>query len=209
MARENSRRRRPHSWRIERGTVALVVVCSLSTLGCHAQDPPPDPTRDVFFLFTYPGIREPPTVPAANSPIPEDEDVIGISVGSRARAYRLKAFGHPTTHIVNDLVGDVPITVTYCDANQCTQAFTHSTRGVPLDISQGGQMRRSQEMIIRADGHGFRQRSLQFEPQAGLAEVPPTFPYPTHPFTLTTWKKWREAHPDTDVYMGVSNVVNP
>jgi hypothetical protein len=30
----------------------------------------------------------------------------------------------------------------------------------------------------------------------------PRFPYPSHPFIRTTWKKWKEAHPDTDIFVG-------
>ncbi|MCI0682398.1 MAG: hypothetical protein L0Y71_09855 [Gemmataceae bacterium] len=28
------------------------------------------------------------------------------------------------------------------------------------------------------------------------------FPYPDHAYERTIWKEWREAHPDTDVFVG-------
>jgi hypothetical protein len=43
-------------------------------------------------------------------------------------------------------------------------------------------------------GERFHQESL--EPYAP-APAGPGFPYKDMPFTVTTWKQWKQAHPDT------------
>src|SRR5438132_1440079 len=65
--------------------------------------------------FFYPGINEPPTVPAAQATLADDEEVIGVSVDGRSRAYCTSAFLGPQRHVVNDMLFDRPITVPFWD----------------------------------------------------------------------------------------------
>ena len=51
-----------------------------------------------------------------------------------------------------------------------------------------------------------------FYHQADGAPLTPggaAFPYPDHPLERTTWKAWREAHPETDVYLGINPPARP
>src|SRR5207244_3603110 len=54
--------------------------------------------------FEAEGILRPPTVKADDAVLADDEEVIGVVVDGRARAYRLEALRRPPFHIVNDLV---------------------------------------------------------------------------------------------------------
>ena len=59
-----------------------------------------------------PSIDEPAFVPAAAAALPDNEPVIGLIVGGDARAYPLRILiWH---EIVNDVIGGVPVAVTYC-----------------------------------------------------------------------------------------------
>ena len=88
--------------------------------------------------FRMPGIVRPPVVGADASGLRPDEEVFGLVVGGRARAYRLDALRDRSKHVVNDLVGGVPVTVAYCDVSDCVSAYRGPEASGPLDVSIGG-----------------------------------------------------------------------
>jgi hypothetical protein len=57
----------------------------------------------------------PPIHKASVAKIEPGEVVIGVEVGGNARAYRLAAFDDASGHLVNDLLGGVPVSVSYCE----------------------------------------------------------------------------------------------
>ena len=67
--------------------------------------------------------------PADQAGLPEDAAVIGVVVDGKARAYALRSLRHLQQHVVNDLVGGVPITVAHCDVTGCTHVY--ASRGDP------------------------------------------------------------------------------
>jgi hypothetical protein len=167
-----------------------------------------DPDMDIITMRAYhgPGIQQPPTHPAAAASLHDDEEVLGIVAGGRSRAYRVSAMARgPEEHIVNDVLAEVPITVTYCDISRCSRAFTGPERGVSLDVRQGGLYMRDKSgvgerrMMLEIGGTNFFQDSGQpVEPRPGLSALP----YPDYPLVRTTWGAWKQSHPETDVYEG-------
>jgi hypothetical protein len=101
----------------------------------------------------------------------------------------------PSSHVINDVLGGVPVSVTYCDRYHCTRVFTGDTAGDPLDLSVSGVKQGG--LILRAGGHSYLQDS-----GAPLSPDDPAFPYLAHDAVVQTWGEWRRAHPDTDVYLG-------
>jgi len=153
----------------------------------------PIPDRAVFRAA---GIRQPPARPAREATLSDEEEVLGVVVGATARAYRLGSMRGSAQHIVNDVIAGIPVTVTYCDITECVRAFK-GPGTAPLAIDQGGLMR--QRMVISVGGVDFLQDSgVPIEP-GGAA-----FPYATYPCTRTTWKAWREAHPQTELWEGTA-----
>jgi hypothetical protein len=129
----------------------------------------------------------------------EDEvPVIGVSVGSHHRAYLVEALDgswegvlatgdEPLGQVVNDFLGGVPITVTYCSRNQRCRVLTGP--GIqPLQLAV--------EDSKDPEGMALRSGSQTFE------QSDPKLPLQDYPFETTTWKDWRSAHPETDVYLG-------
>jgi hypothetical protein len=146
--------------------------------------------------FVWPGIDRPPTVTAAESGLADDAEVIGVSSEGQHRAYLVKAFEGPTRHVVNDLVGGVPVSVTHCDRTDCTRAFTGPRRDAPLPLATGGVVR--DHLLLRTrEGFYFQETGESMVPGEDKR-----LPYSDLPFVRTTWKAWREEHPDTDVYVG-------
>jgi hypothetical protein len=152
--------------------------------------------------MNVPGIRHPAALPASEVPaLADDEPVVGVSVSAHHRAYLIRALAKDAlSHIVNDVLNGIPLSVTHCNLHACTRAFTGGSPGEALDISQGGL--KAGSMVLRSGGHCYRQDSC--EP---LEADSPSFPYQSHPADVTTWGAWRLRYPDTDVYLGEVPVV--
>jgi hypothetical protein len=149
------------------------------------------------YTLDIPGITQPPTLPNGKAGLDDNATVIGVSAGGRHRAYSMAAVGGgPSSDIVNDLLGDVPIAVTRCDLSRCTRVFTGEL-GKLLDLSVGG--RKAYKLVLKVGNHRYMQDST-----VPLDAGAPAFPYPKHPWELTTWGQWRRDHPSTDVYVGAS-----
>jgi hypothetical protein len=144
-----------------------------------------------------PGMRMPDVVKAYEVDLPEDEPVIGVSAGGKHRAYRVKAMVRITDHVINDLLDEVPVTVTYDERNNRAQVFTCDARGRPMDIEMGGYFN---GMLIRVDRRRMvRQESGRYLSRPGTeGEQALT----TMPFTRTDWKTWRTTFPETDAFVG-------
>ena len=142
-----------------------------------------------------PGISRPAVVSAADAALDDAEPVIGVSIGGRHRAYRVAALAlDRTSHIVNDVLGDVPVSVTHCDIRGCTRLFTADAPDEPLAISQGGL--KEGKMVLKWDGRRFDQ-----ETGTPLDSNGSPLPLASLPAEETTWGQWRREHPDTDVYV--------
>lgn len=177
---------------------ACIVVAALVWLS-QPEPPPPLTAPDQPMMMTpwiTPGIRLPAVQSSGEAVLPDEALVIGVAVGGKHRAYRVEAFHPISAHVVNDVIGETPISVTYCNRTECTHVFTDTTRGAPLKIDLGGYV---QKMLLKVgDEFYFQDSGASIVENDGA-----TIPYATHPFEKTTWKKWKEAHPDTELYMGL------
>ncbi len=77
-----------------------------------------------FWKFEMSGLRRPPALPRRASKIADGDEVIGVVVNGKPRAYWMKALKYPPWHIVNDVVAEVPVTVTFCDRTNCLRVYT-------------------------------------------------------------------------------------
>ena len=154
--------------------------------------------RSISGSSRCPVFVKPPAQPAAASKVADGDEVIGVVVNGKPRAYWMKALEYPPWHIVNDVVVGVPVTVTYCDRTNCTQVYTDRQSSAPLDVNLGGLY--GKEMVVKIGGVLYYQESGKpFE----LGEGVPSLPYADHPWERTTWKEWRQRHPDTDIFIGL------
>ena len=80
-------------------------------------------------------VENPPIVEAARAEIRADAMVIGVEIGGKARAYRLGALDDPSGHLVNDMIGGVPLTVAYCNLSQSGR-FTRTRRAATPSTSR-------------------------------------------------------------------------
>ena len=77
------------------------------------------------------------------------------------------------------------------------RVYTDPGGSEPLDAEVPGLLNR--QMVIKLGGTVYFQNSgLPVEP----AKDPPPIPYDLLAPTVTTWEKWRQLHPQTDVFVG-------
>ncbi len=109
-----------------------------------------------------------------------------------------RALEYPPWHVINDVVGDVPITVAHCDISGCTRAYSGDTGSGPLDVSQAGLI--DGEMILEIAGTAIVHRTGRpLDPASAAAAQP----IEGHEWTRTTWGEWKGQHPTTDVFVGL------
>jgi hypothetical protein len=88
-----------------------------------------------------PSIDAPEFVPVSEAELPEHEPVIGLIVGDDARAYPLRILiWH---EIVNDVVGGVPVAVTFCPLCNTGIVFDRRLGGRVLAFGTTGKLRNS------------------------------------------------------------------
>ena len=134
-----------------------------------------------------PGMIDPVTLAAKEAQVDVKELVIGITVGDVHRAYIVHAFVPLGQKVINDLINEIPISVTYCDIYERARVFTSTERGEYLHIGLGGWM--NKEMFFYFDNIRFSQSSENA-------------PLPDYPYIITTWGEWLEVHPDSRIYLG-------
>jgi hypothetical protein len=142
-------------------------------------------------------IIRPRVVDAQKATLRSEEEVVGVEVGGKTRAYRLSEFEHPSGHLVNDLIGGVPVSVAYCNLSDCLRVYTDDKGSEPLGIEVAG--RYDSKMVLRVGGIlYFHESGAPVEPREGRSAIP----YKPLTPTRTTWKDWVRQHPETEVYEG-------
>jgi hypothetical protein len=119
-----------------------------------------------------------------------DDLVIGLFLNNEARCYPLEILRKP--HLIHDTVGGIPVVPTYCELSNSAIAYRDEWRGERLELnvaaSPNGNVAfyeaTSDGMIQQLDG------AIGAGPNEGAI-------LQTFPVALTTWRQWREMHPQT------------
>ncbi len=163
--------------------------------------PEPEPTSDEI-LMDYPGVVLPEVVSRQDVQIEDDEVVIGVTVDDEHRAYLLMALVPISDHVVNDVLADKPISVAYCEHQDCLRVYSDDNSTEPLSLGTGGYLRTFQggTMLLKHGKQRYRHDNQQL-----LKEPKSKLPYRTWPYERTTWGAWQRKHPDTTLYLGTSH----
>lgn len=141
-----------------------------------------------------PALDRPRFVKAEDASFLEPEDrVLGIRVKGVARAYPIKILNYH--EIVNDRPGGEAVVVTYCPLCGSGMAFAAEVDGSILTFGVSGLLYNSDVLLFdRQTESLWSQLSRQAVTGALKGEILQSLPV-----THTTWRDWRERHPDTDV----------
>ena len=144
-------------------------------------------------------LTDPRMIPAAaaDSFLTPDELVLGVELDGDARAYPLRILDWH--EVVNDVVGDTPVTVAYCPL--CGTGVLYATkvdgRERPIEFGSSGLVYRSRQLV-----YDLQTNSL-WDLFSGRPVVGPLtgsgIELSTLPIVMTRWSDWRQRHPDSRV----------
>ena len=149
--------------------------------------------------YEIPGVNRPQTISVhdATAKIGDDEQIFGVVVNGKSRAYRVETMRDKLSHIVNDVVGNEAVTVSYCDLSQCVRVYHDAKSAEPLSVSVAGLL--DGEMVVMVGGVRYVHKTN--EPLRPL-ESPPPLPFDQLVPVRMSWKEWRTLHPKADIYIG-------
>lgn len=119
--------------------------------------------------------------------------VIGVEVDGTARAYPLRILN--VHEVVNDRIAGEPVAVTYCPLCRSGLVFSRRVGGSTLTFGVSGKLLDANLVLYD------RQTDTYWSQLSGEAVVGPLVPreLEIRPSTITTWEKWKRAHPETAV----------
>ena len=141
-----------------------------------------------------PSIDEPKFVAVAESKdLAPTEPVVGLTIEGDARAYPLRIL---TWHeIVNDVVGGVPVAVTYCPLCNSAIVFDRRVDGTATEFGTTGKLRNSDLVMYDRATESWWQ---QFLGQAIVGERTGTL-LRIIPARLESWERFAARHPEGKV----------
>ena len=184
----------------------FLAVALLPASGCAGKSPPTGATlaspKQVVTMAGAAAVVTPRVDPGDEVKLPDNFPVVGVVVEGRARAYSIAALTPLNGHVVNDLIGEVPVSVTYCSIYRCLRVYTHDQRGEPIPLVLTGHT--NEGLLLRYQNRIYSQ--VAGAQPGGDWEEPPLQKLS---FQQTTWKAWREQHPRTEVYTGSAGLAPP
>ena len=139
-----------------------------------------------------PSIDDPIFADVNNSQFVADSDtVIGLEINGEAKAYPL--FILVWHEIVNDDVGGVPVSVTYCPLCYTNQVFERIIDGNVVEFGTSGKLYNSNLLMYDRYTESYWSQAL------GMAVKGELTGYQLNliPFDVITWGDWKMLHPET------------
>ncbi|HVR28802.1 MAG TPA: DUF3179 domain-containing protein [Thermoanaerobaculia bacterium] len=148
-------------------------------------------------LDGIPALEHPPQVSAAEARHLRDGDrVFGVSLGGEVRAYPVKALSWH--EMLNDTIGGHPVTLSYCTL--CGSGILYSTGtddGGAYTFGTSGLLYRSNKLMYDRQSYSLW-ANLTGEAVIGRKALR-SDRLEILPMVLTTWRAWRQRHPETTV----------
>jgi len=142
-------------------------------------------------------------IPSIDNPIFSDVDgsqfmsdsdtVIGLEINGEAKAYPL--FILVWHEIVNDSVGGVPVSVTYCPLCYTNQVFERIIDGQEVTFGTSGKLYNSNLLMYDRLTESYWSQALGIAVKGELTGSQLNL----IPFDVITWGDWKKLHPDTKI----------
>ena len=139
-----------------------------------------------------PSIDNPVFAPVSESQFMSDSDtVIGLEINGDAKAYPL--FILVWHEIVNDTVGEIPVSVTYCPLCYTNQVFERIVNGEVVEFGTSGKLYNSNLLMYDRLTESYWSQALGLAVKGELTGTQLNL----IPFDVITWGDWKTLHPDT------------
>lgn len=153
----------------------------------------------MFWSGYVPYVMTPPQDPKVLDPeqadklLQPDDYVLGVVHNGQARAYPRDSIARP--HFYSDNVGGQDLTISYCILCNSGIGFKNELKGQPLNLecitAYNNNIiyrdKNSDNFIQQLDG------KVIYGPAAGTT-------LDSLPVIITTWREWKELHPETKLY---------
>ena len=141
-----------------------------------------------------PAIDEPRFIAADQARFTRDDDrILGIVHNGQARAYPIAILNWH--EVINDIIGDSPVAITYCPLCGTGVAFSAGTADAPRRFGVSGLLYNSDVLLYDRETESLWSQLMMRAvsgPRKGERLIP-------LPLSHTSWQAWRTAHPDTQV----------
>ncbi len=139
-----------------------------------------------------PSIDNPVFTDVENSQFMSDSDtVIGLEINGDAKAYPL--FILVWHEIVNDTVGNTPVSVTYCPLCYTNQVFERIINGQEVEFGTSGKLYNSNLLMYDRLTESYWSQALGMAVKGELSG----YQLDLIPFDVITWGDWKKLYPDT------------
>jgi hypothetical protein len=134
------------------------------------------------------------SVEDAESFVADSDLILGVEINGDVRGYPLQIL--VWHEIVNDVVGETPIAVTYCPLCFTNQIFNRSlTDGQTLEFGTSGKLYNSNLIMYDRNTNSLWSQAMAQSIAGELAGVK----LDRIPFDLATWKDWKQIFPDSKI----------
>lgn len=121
----------------------------------------------------------------------ESTFVLGVVVDGQARAYPHNLLWHHEIH--NDRIGDREFSVTFCPLTGSGLVFEGTHEGEPIRFSTSGRLFKSNLVMFDPSTDTYWSQMMR----TGIKGQRSGQTLDLRPVVETTWKRWKEMHPDT------------
>jgi hypothetical protein len=121
--------------------------------------------------------------------------VIGMSMAGESKAYPLRILNYH--EIVNDVIGETPIAVTFCPLCDSVAVFDRRTPIGEREFGVSGLLYNSN--VLMYDRQGQPESLWPQLKSMGISGAGVNKALKALPVEVTTWTDWRERHPQTTV----------
>lgn len=133
------------------------------------------------------GIMSPRLYAAMDVNLAEEAMIVGVQLNGESRAYLLDAMAAKDARAVNDMIQEIPISVTYSDETKAVRVFSSPAKGEPIALSVSAVSESGMSVVVNGliYDHGSD-----------------TIPLEDVDFVQTAWIAWKTEHPETKVFLG-------
>jgi hypothetical protein len=135
-------------------------------------------------------IVQPLVVPVHQAELDDAEMMIAIEVDGEHRAYLVQDLSQPGSHVVNDMVAGLPVSITYCDQTDFARVFSDPRTDQPIELRTAGWVDQQLALYV-----GSSQEKMHLHDD-------PLIPLDDYPFVRVSFGQWRRQYPDGLVYIG-------
>lgn len=139
------------------------------------------------------GMENPEMAEIDSVDLPDATRVIGIEVHGSAACYVIDAMVDESKHIINTVIEETPVSITYCPLVDCARVLTlpagaQADSVAPIKLRLGGLDSQNQ-MVFKYGNARYGQSSTKLP----LSDVP---------HESSTLGEWKRLHPDSKVFRG-------